>query len=182
MRISPLALRLALGLVVASGLVTGCGSSDSGGVAPPPVNVKPSWLGTITATTYDGVTDDLLTAGLGKTGLGTATAPATDPTNPAQLRRLAIHTNYRALVDPTANGGYGTLYGPNVTAGGVVTSGEGLIAGTEFIAYAEDGTGAQNVTLMVQLPTTFNVTAPCVVTATSSGSRGIYGAIATAGE
>ncbi|MFN9031374.1 MAG: D-(-)-3-hydroxybutyrate oligomer hydrolase [Betaproteobacteria bacterium] len=182
MRISPLALRLALGLVVASGLVTGCGSSDSGGVAPPPVNVKPSWLGTITATTYDGVTDDLLTAGLGKTGLGTATAPATDPTNPAQLRRLAIHTNYRALVDPTANGGYGTLYGPNVTAAGVVTSGEGLIAGTEFIAYADDGTGAQNVTLMVQLPATFNAAAPCVVTATSSGSRGIYGAIATAGE
>ena len=35
---------------------------------------------------------------------------------------------------------------------------------------------------MVQIPTTWNRDRPCIVTATSSGSRGIYGAIGTAGE
>ena len=44
------------------------------------------------------------------------------PANPtvAELRRLAIYNNYRALVDIAANGGYGTLYGPNVDADGTV--------------------------------------------------------------
>jgi len=65
------------------------------------------------------VTNDLLTAGLGKSGLGSATAPSfADPLHPTaeELRRLAIYNNYRALVDPTPGGGFGTLYGPNVTA------------------------------------------------------------------
>ena len=35
---------------------------------------------------------------------------------------------------------------------------------------------------MVQVPTTFNPSKPCIITATSSGSRGIYGAIGTAGD
>jgi hydroxybutyrate-dimer hydrolase len=144
-------------------------------------NVNPSWLGEIRATAYDGDSDDLLTAGLGKTGLGVA-APATDPTSAAQLRRLAIHTNYRAILDILPAGGYGTLYGPNVTADGTVTAGEGKIAGTEYLAYADDGSGRENVTLMVQVPVTFDPAKACVVTATSSGSRGVYGAIGSSGE
>jgi hydroxybutyrate-dimer hydrolase len=36
--------------------------------------------------------------------------------------------------------------------------------------------------MMVQVPSTFNASAPCIVTATSSGSRGVYGAIGSAGE
>jgi len=39
-----------------------------------------------------------------------------------------------------------------------------------------------NVTMMVQVPSSFDQGKPCIVTATSSGSRGVYGAIATAGE
>ena len=35
--------------------------------------------------------------------------------------------------------------------------------------------------MMVQIPSTFSIQQPCIVTATSSGSRGVYGAIATAG-
>ena len=35
-------------------------------------NTKPVALGVITQTTYDGSTDDLLTAGLGKSGLAAA--------------------------------------------------------------------------------------------------------------
>ena len=94
-------------------------------------------------THYDGVTNDLLTAGLGRTGLGSATPPGfADPLHPTaeELRRLAIYNNYRALVDPTPGGGYGTLYGPNDGDGQVTTS-EGLIAGDEYIAFekGEDG-------------------------------------------
>ena len=33
------------------------------------LNLPPSYLGAINSKTYDGVSDDLLTAGLGKTGL-----------------------------------------------------------------------------------------------------------------
>jgi hydroxybutyrate-dimer hydrolase len=134
---------------------------------------------------YDGISNDLLTAGLGKTGLGSATPPGfVDPLNPTaeELRRLAIYNNYRALLDPTPGGGYGTLYGPNVTANGTVTTGEGLIAGDEYIAFEKGGGGKRNVTMMVQIPDSFDPTRGCIVTAPSSGSRGVYGAIATAGE
>jgi len=37
-------------------------------------NIAPPWLGTVKSTTYDGNTDDLLTAGLGKTGLAAGAA------------------------------------------------------------------------------------------------------------
>ncbi len=39
-----------------------------------------------------------------------------DPVNPtpAELRRLAMHTNTRALVDISVGGGYGWLYGPGI--------------------------------------------------------------------
>ena len=134
---------------------------------------------------YDGNTNDLLTAGLGKTGLGSATAPGfADPLHPTaeELRRSAIYNNYRALVDPTSGGGYGVLYGPNVGIDGVPTSGEGKIAGDEYIAFDRDGRRRKNVTMLVQVPASFNPAQACIVTAPSSGSRGIYGAIATAGE
>ncbi|OGB22406.1 MAG: D-(-)-3-hydroxybutyrate oligomer hydrolase [Burkholderiales bacterium RIFCSPLOWO2_02_FULL_57_36] len=145
---------------------------------------KPAFLGEISLRTTDGVSDDLLTAGLGKTGLAGPSPAIADPANPtaAELRRLAIYNNYRALVDITAAGGYGTLYGPNVNQAGIATTSEGLIAGTEHIAYSDDGTGRQNVTMMVQVPVTFDAAKPCIVTGTSSGSRGIYGAIGTSGE
>lgn len=136
-------------------------------------------------THYDGVTNDLLTAGLGKTGLGSPVPPGfVDPLHPTaeELRRLAIYNNYRALIDPTPGGGYGTLYGPNVTADGTITASEGLIAGDEYIAYEKDGGGRRNVTMMVQIPDTFDPSNACIISAPSSGSRGVYGAIATAGE
>src|SRR5947207_4091033 len=147
-------------------------------------NTFPSFLvaGSVRAAHYNGTTDDLLTAGLGKTGLAGAAPIVTDPQDVTQLRRLAIYTNYRALVDIAAAGGYGTLYGPNVTNSGVVTASEGKIAGWEYISVVDDGTGRQNVTVMVQVPDSFDPGNACVVTATSSGSRGIYGAISAVGE
>ena len=107
-----------------------------------------------------------------------------DPLHPTaeELRRLAIYNNYRALIDPTPGGGYGTLYGPNVDVNGRSTAGEGKIAGDEYIAYDDarqrqaerDHDGAD--------PGQFDPANACIVTAPSSGSRGVYGAIATAGE
>ena len=148
------------------------------------INTKPSYLGAIATASYDGSLDDLLTAGLGKTGLGGAAPAVADPAKPtpAELRKLAIFNNYRAILDITAAGGYGSLYGPNVDAKGAITTSEGKIAGTEHIAYSDDGTGKQNITMMVQVPSTFNPAAPCIVTGTSSGSRGVYGAIGSSGE
>jgi hydroxybutyrate-dimer hydrolase len=134
--------------------------------------------GSIRSTDYDGAGDDLLTAGLGQSGLANAVAPGyANPLAPtaAELRRNAILNNYRAIVDMTTAGGYGTLFGPAVGVGG-----EGKVAGTEVLAYSDDGTGTQNVTLMVQVPAGFDVKRPCIVTAPSSGSRGIYGAISSA--
>ena len=138
----------------------------------------------MTTASYDGNTDDLLTGGLGKTGLAGDAPGFSNPAAPtaAELRRLAIWSNYRALVDITANGGYGRFWGPNIDLSGNDTLGEGKIAGTEYIAYADDGSGLQNVTLLVQVPVGFDPANPCIVTATSSGSRGVYGAISAAGE
>lgn len=157
----------------------------SGGVAVAsnPVPGKLAVRGAVSVKYYDGISDDLLTAGLGKSGLAGAAPVATPALDAAgYLRRLAIYNNYRALVDMTPGGGYGTLYGPNVDRAGNVTAGEGKVAGSEYIAYADDGSGRVNVTLMVQVPASFDAAAPCIVTAASSGSRGVYGAIGTVGE
>jgi hydroxybutyrate-dimer hydrolase len=135
-------------------------------------------------TRYDGLTDDLLTAGLGVGGIRSATPPALeDPVNPtpAELRRLAIYTNTRALVDTSEDGGYGRLYGPGVP---LEPGGEPvpeLIAGDEFITYSRLD-GGRRVTVMVQVPDSFDPARPCIVTGPSSGSRGAYGAIGTSGE
>ena len=89
-----------LGAAVALALVlpfAACTNSEE-----PPPNVKPVNVGTITKTFYDGGSDDLLTAGLGRTGLGGTVPPMpVDPAAPtaAELRRLAIFSNYTALVD-----------------------------------------------------------------------------------
>ncbi len=134
---------------------------------------------------YDGTTNDLLTAGLGATGLGSATPPAvSNATQPTaeDLRRLAIYYNYRALVDPTSGGGFGTLYGPTVAVPGYTPQNDGMIGGDEYLTFDKGYDGRAHVTLMVQVPDSFDPHNACLVTAPSSGSRGIYGAIATAGE
>lgn len=161
-------------------ILSACGSSHTA----EDLNQLPAYLGTITRLDVDGRTNDLLTAGLGKTGLAAAVPAYADPEHPTalELRRNAIHANYRAVLDIAASSGYGTLYGPNVDANGVVGSGEGLIAGSEYVAYADDGSGKKNVTLMVQVPASFDPERACIVTGTSSGSRGIYGAIGSSGE
>ncbi|WP_213303884.1 D-(-)-3-hydroxybutyrate oligomer hydrolase [Paraburkholderia sacchari] len=198
MRDTPFAVRHKFTLLGAALALTGAalvpiaradnpaGERDVGNNGHAALNRLPSFVvaGSLRTTSYDGVSDDLLTAGLGKTGLAGAAPSIANPAAPtaAELRRLAIWSNYRALVDMSANGGYGRFWGPNVDVYGNDTLGEGKIAGTEYLAYADDGSGRQNVSLLVQVPASFNPASPCIVTATSSGSRGVYGAISAAGE
>ena len=170
---------------IAVGALGACGSDDDLTGGSPTVNTKPAYVGTIVTTTYNGSTDDLLTGGLGWDGLQSATPPAVSATPTArELRTRALYNNYRALVDMTTNGGYGVLYGPNVALDGTVNSaaGAGKIGGTEYLAYSLDASGKAAATLMVQVPSTFNAGTPCIVTATSSGSRGVYGAVSAAAE
>jgi hydroxybutyrate-dimer hydrolase len=151
--------------------------------APP--NDKPARLGEVSRAVFDGASDDLLTAGLGKTGLGGSTVPGfanNDAPTTTELRRRAIYLNYRALLDVSPNGGYGRFYGPNVSADGRITEDEGKIAGVEVMAFVDDGTGQKNVAHLIQIPSSFNQAKPCIVAAPSSGSRGVYGAIGTVGE
>src|SRR5215813_1968999 len=141
---------------------------------------KPGFVtGAIVRTHYDGISNDLLTAGLGASGLAGGLPTIPQPPTPDGLRTLAIYFNYRAIVDTLAGGGYGVFYGPNVGADGTVSSSQGLIAGDEFITFTDDGTGRQNVTLLVQVPDHFDPANACIVAAPSSGSRGMYGAIAS---
>lgn len=172
MRLHPLALA-----AIAAGLLSACGGGHDAALNQPPAGI-----GAIALTHHDGVGDDLLTAGLGQAGLQSATPPgyadALAPTA-AELRRATIYNSYRALVDMTEAGGYGRFYGPGVSASGVATGGDGKIAGSEYLAFADDGSGRQNVTLLAQVPASFDPRNPCIVTATSSGSRGVYGAIST---
>lgn len=181
--------RLALTTMAVAALAA-CG----GGGGESARNELPAGIKEISATVYPATsvgtgataaTQDLLTGGIGKTGLGAAAAPAyADPANPtaAELRRNALYSNYRGILDPSANGGYGTLYGPNVTAQGQVTGGEGLIPGREYVAVLDDGTGRKQTVIVVQVPDSFSASNPCIVLGASSGSRGVYGAIGTAGE
>jgi len=174
---------------VAMAILTGCGGgSDSA------VNSLPAGIAEVSRTAYTATqpgagtspaTQDLLTGGLGKAGLGLAAAPAfADPLNPtaAELRRNALHGNYRGIMDASAGSGYGTLYGPNIDLAGRDTLGHGLIPGVEYLARLDDGSGRKNVAIAVQVPAHFDANNPCIVAGPSSGSRGVYGSIGSAGE
>jgi hydroxybutyrate-dimer hydrolase len=179
--LTPKRLSLLVPAVVSA--FAGCAKVDT--LPPEDLNTLPSFVkGAIRQATYDGTSNDLLTAGLGQSGLMVAAPVFVDTNNPTanELRTRAIYNNYRALIDFSAAGGFGVLYGPRVDLSGSATLGEGKVAGDEYIAYSDDGTGRLNVTLMVQVPASFDRNNPCIVSATSSGSRGVYGAIGTAGE
>ena len=185
-RYTPIAAATA---ALAATLLVGCKGNDDYEANSPPANVWPQGVAVYPATTLGTgstqASQDLLTGGLGKTGLQSAAAPTyADPVNPTalELRRNALWANYRALLDPTPGGGFGTLYGPNVDGNGTVTASEGLIPGREYTAVLDDAAGKKRVTLIVQIPDSFNTANPCIVLGPSSGSRGVYGAIASAGE
>lgn len=117
--------------------------------------------------------DDLLTAGLGLDGLRSAKAPAfADPAQPnaSEARRRAIWSSWRGIADLTPNGGYGELYGSAVS-----------VPGRELSALATLPGATQPHRIVLQVPDNFDRARRCLVVAPSSGSRGVYGAIAVAG-
>jgi hydroxybutyrate-dimer hydrolase len=143
---------------------------------------KPDFIhGEVVVTRYDAAGgNDLLTGGLGAEGLSRPLPVLPAAPTAEQLRTATIHSNYRALVDVTGGGGYGRLYGPLVAP--TTADATGRIFGAEYLAYARGRGGDQNVALMVQIPDAFEPARACIVAAPSSGSRGVYGAIGTAGE
>lgn len=185
-----LTLIAASAALVATTALTGCGGSSAESVNQLPSGVTDLGIKAYRATTTGAAStaagQDLLTGGLGKSGLvSTAAVPVyADPANPTvdELRRNTILSNYRGLVDSTVNGGFGVLYGPNIDLTGGATLGEGLIPGVEYTGVFDDAEGRKRVTMVVQVPDSFDVNNPCVVLGPSSGSRGVYGAIATASD
>ena len=123
---------------------------------------------------YDGITDDLLSGGLGFNGLRGKTPPSFEnPENPTvlEIRKRAIWYNYRALMD-LESACYGKAYGP-----GAGYDAPELIPGLEIMALSNEG-----VTMMLQIPRHFDPTRPVLVAVPSSGSRGVYGGIGVVGE
>ena len=117
--------------------------------------------------------DDLLTAGMGLAGLRAMVPPAfADPEHPTpqELRRRAIWSNWRGIADLAPGGGYGELYGSVAN-----------VPGREFSALATVAGARQPHRVLTQVPDAFDQAKRCVVVTASSGSRGIYGAIAVAG-
>jgi len=116
--------------------------------------------------------DDLLSAGLGLDGLRGAPPRFADVAAPTtrELRRRAIHANWRGIADLGPLGGFGSVYGavPNVP-------------GREFAAFARIPSAGSPHRVLVQIPDAFDARARCLVVAAASGSRGVYGAIALAG-
>jgi hydroxybutyrate-dimer hydrolase len=121
----------------------------------------------------DGVTDDLLTAGLGIAGLRGPTPPCANPSRPTvdELRRRAVHTAYRGVVDVSEGGGFGRLFGLPA-----------VIAGVEYVVPVETPDRAAVNTLVLQIPSAFDPSDPRLVVAASSGSRGAYAALPTVGD
>ncbi|WP_448135828.1 3-hydroxybutyrate oligomer hydrolase family protein [Stenotrophomonas rhizophila] len=119
-------------------------------------------------------TDELLTAGLGLDALRSTTAPAfANPAQPTadEARRRAIWSSWRGIADLTPGGGFGDVYG-RLQA----------VPGREFSAYARIPGARHPHRVLVQVPDSFDAARRCLVVAASSGSRGIYGAIAVAGS
>ena len=142
-------------------LLAACGDGEPVQTNSLPADVRvlgvTAYPATTAGTGTTAATQDLLTAGLGKSGLAGATPAYADAANPtaAELRRNTVYSNYRGLVDMTAGGGYGTFYGPNVDASGTVTTSEGLIPGREYTAVLDDASGRKRVTMIVQIPDSF---------------------------
>lgn len=137
--------------------LAGCASAPSEKTSPM------SWEGDVRVTTHrDG--DDLLTGGLGFAGLVSPTPPA--GSDAATLRRRALYANWRGIAD-LAGGTFANLAN---------------VPGREYSAFARvPGANAPH-RVLAQVPDAFDAKKRCLVVAPSSGSRGVYGAVAVASQ
>lgn len=147
------------------------------GCASTPKSTEPVMPKNATSYTQVRVTehrqgDDLLSAGLGLSGLRALQAPApADPAQPtaAELRRRAIYTSWRGIAD-LRPGEFGERYGKVET-----------VIGREWNAFLRLPSARHTHRALVQVPDAFDARKRCLIVTASSGSRGIYGAIAVAG-
>jgi hydroxybutyrate-dimer hydrolase len=167
--VSRIAFRLSVALALALSLAACVSAPRTPGRANDPESTM--FSAQRTTTHRDG--DDLLTAGLGIAGLrGLTPPPFVDAAVPTatELRRRAIWSNWRGIADLAPGGGYGELYGSTAP-----------VPGREFSAFARVSGARHPHRVLVQVPDGFDRKRRCVLVAPSSGSRGVYGAIAVAG-
>lgn len=143
----------------------------AGGVAARKPIMRELHIGTVRTTEHRGQ-DDLLSAGLGLAGLAGAPAAFANPLAPTatELRQRAIQVSWKGIADLGPLGGYGTVYG-----------GVPDVPGREYQMFARIPGAHAPHRVLLQLPDAFDHRKRCLVVTASSGSRGIYGAIALAG-
>lgn len=158
------ALATAVTAAMAGTLLAGCATSTVTPASAPVAAYHAERIGAPIRYELDGVTDDLATAGLGAAGILGAAPAFADPLHPTarELRRRAIYMNYRGLADLAAAPGSGPA-----------------VAGVELLVGLRSPVGPS--TAMLQIPRDFDAASPCLIAVASSGSRGIYGALPTAG-
>jgi hydroxybutyrate-dimer hydrolase len=131
----------------------------------------PSWLREGLRATYDGRTNDLVTAGLGAEAMLSPLPAYADPARPtvAELRRAALFKR------GNAGQGYGRLFGPGIDhRSGEKHPDDGKVAGDEVLAYADDGSGRKNVAMLLQIPASLSSERRCLVAIPVAGSASLY--------
>jgi hydroxybutyrate-dimer hydrolase len=161
-------MRIASLAIVAVFLLCACATRPS---IPESAMKTPDLVSPVRETTHRGG-DDLLSAGLGLAGLMGLPSAFADPLHPSagELRRRAIQMSWKGIADLGPLGGYGKIYGavPDVP-------------GREYSAFARLPGAHAPFRVLLQAPDEFDRKARCLLVAPSSGSRGVYGAIALAG-
>ena len=118
-----------------------------------------------------GADDDLLSAGLGRSGL-LAEAPGSESDTPQanELRRLAIYHGWRAVAHLSGEAASLNLLDELP-----------IVEGEEISALLQLDSAEQPFRVVVQIPDNRDASNPCLVVAPASGSRGVWGALALAG-
>ncbi len=132
---------------------------------------KPSWLHEGATLHTDGQSNDLVTAGMGADAMGKTPPPYADPEHPtaAELRRASIF--FRA----SGGQGYGRLFGPAVDhENGKPIEDNGKIAGDEILAFEDDGSGQQNVAMLLQIPQNLSSERRCLLAIPVTGSSSLF--------
>ena len=134
-------------------------------------DAAPSWLRLGAHTVYDGVTDDLVTGGIGADAMLGKRPGYADPLHPtaAELRRVALFQS------GSAGQAFGRLFGPDIDeASGRKLPGQGKVAGEEYLAYADDGEDKQNVAMLLQVPANLSTNRHCLVAIPVKGSSSLF--------
>ncbi len=137
---------------------------------------KPAWLTVVSARQLDGISDDLLTAGLGLGPfIGQGAAPGyADPLKPtvAELRRAALFARQDVA------GGATRLFGINIDPETKAPVADARIAGEEILAYSTEasatGRGHFSAAMLLQIPRSFTADKPCLLAVPANGSARLY--------